>query len=221
MRQIRVVLADDHAVMRAGLKALLDAEADIDVVGEAEDGLACLQKVVDLGPDVVLMDINMPRSNGLEALERIQRVSPATRVLVLTMHDDLGYLRQVLASGGAGFVLKQAAGEELLSAIRTVFEGGVFLHPQHAKVLAADRSSDSGQESQAPSDQRSRFESLSPREAEVFRLIALGHRNSEIAGTMFLSVKTVETYKSRLMSKLDVDSRAALVRLALELGVLS
>ena len=221
MRQIRVVLADDHTVMRAGLKALLDAEVDFDVVGEAEDGLECLQKVVDLDPDVVLMDINMPRCNGLEALEQIQRLSPTTRVLFLTMHDDLGYLRQVLASGGAGYVLKQAAGEELLSAIRTVFEGGVFLHPQHAKALADNGSSASEQALPAPDEQRSRFESLSPREAEVFRLIALGHRNSEIAASMFLSVKTVETYKSRLMSKLHIDSRSALVRLALELGVLN
>jgi DNA-binding NarL/FixJ family response regulator len=220
---IRVLMADDHAVLRAGLKALLSAEPDIEVVGEAEDGLVCLEKVTELEPDVVLMDINMPRCNGLSCLEQIQEKAPGSKVLILTMHDDAGYLRQVLASGGAGFILKQAAGEELLTAIRTVHEGGVFLHPHHARLLV-DKQVEGGQgnaEAQLQGDKQTRFQSLSARESEVFRLIALGHRNSEIAEMMFLSVKTIETYKSRLMRKLGIDTRAALVRFALELGILT
>jgi DNA-binding NarL/FixJ family response regulator len=214
-------MADDHAVMRAGLRALLSAERDIEVVGESEDGLDCMKKVKVLEPDVVLMDINMPHCNGLEALREIQAWAEGTRVLVLTMHDDAGYLREVLASGGSGYILKQAAADELLSAIRTVHEGGVFLHPHHARVLVEERSTNH-QDAAGPIDGRQlKYGSLSDREAEVFRLVALGHRNSDIAELMFLSVKTVETYKSRLMKKLDIDTRAALVRLALELDLLT
>ena len=220
MTSIRVLMADDHAVLRAGLKALLSAEPDIEVVGEAEDGLECLRQVGELRPDVVLMDINMPRCTGLSCLEQIQEQAPGTKVLVLTMHDEASYLRQVLASGGAGFVLKQAAGDELLTAIRTVHEGGVFLHPQHARLLADDGTGD-GEDEPKSDGKRVRYRSLSEREAEVFRLVALGHRNSDIAEMMYLSVKTIETYKARLMRKLDIDTRAALVRLALELGVLN
>jgi DNA-binding NarL/FixJ family response regulator len=216
-------MADDHAVLRAGLKALLSAEPDIEVVGEAEDGLVCLEKVTELDPDIVLMDINMPRCNGLSCLEQIQERAPGTRVLILTMHDDAGYLRQVLASGGAGFVLKQAAGDELLTAIRAVHEGGVFLHPHHARVLVDQRLEEDRRDGDPPvlGEKQMRYQSLSDRESEVFRLIALGHRNSEIAEMMFLSVKTIETYKSRLMRKLGINSRAALVRFALELGILA
>jgi len=219
MKPIRVVIADDHAVMRAGLRALLEAEADLKVVGEAEDGADCIDKVLELQPDVVLMDINMPRCNGLQALARLRELASDTRVLVLTMHDDANYLREVLASGGAGFVLKQAAGADLLTAIRTVQEGGVYLHPHHARILADDE--ESAGALMVDREVEARYRSLSKREAEVFKLIALGHRNSEIAERMFLSVKTIETYKARLMKKLDCNSRAALVRYALELGILS
>jgi DNA-binding NarL/FixJ family response regulator len=223
VKPIRVLIADDHTVLRAGLEALLAAEADIEVVGQAEDGLDCLEKVVELKPDVVLTDINMPRCNGLVALEQIREKAPDSRVLILTMHDDVAYLRQVLASGGAGYVLKQAAGDELLSAIRTVNEGGVFLHPRHARVLVDQRViEDANAVEKRPQDgMQARHESLSTREAEVFRLVALGHSNSEIAEMVFLSVKTIETYKARLMRKLDVHNRAELVRFALQLGIMS
>lgn len=221
MTPIRVLMADDHAVLRAGLRALLEAEDDIEVIAEAEDGRECLEQVLELVPDVVLMDINMPRCNGLTALEQIRDKAPGTRVLVLTMHDDAGYLRQVLSCGGAGFILKQAAGDELLTAIRTVHEGGVFLHPRHARLLVDDQPPGGAKTGAELDDKERRFRSLSEREAEVFRLVALGHRNSDIAEMMFLSVKTIETYKARLMKKLGIDTRAALVRLALEMGVLS
>ena len=140
MTPIRVLLADDHTVLRAGLKALLEAETDIEVVGEANDGFECVDRVVKLRPDVALLDINMPNCNGLDALARIHQLCPETKVLILTMIDDVAYLRQVLAIGGVGYVLKQAAGDELLSAIRTVQDGGVFLHPHHAVALAGDDS---------------------------------------------------------------------------------
>jgi len=220
MKPIRIFLADDHTVLRAGLRALLNGEADMQVVGEAEDGEVCVRQTAILKPDVILMDINMPRCNGLEALEKVHQLIPESRVLILTMHDDPEYLRQVLATGGAGYVLKQAASDELLSAIRAVHQGGIFLHPQHAQLLLQQQMA-SAQREPAMSDQEQRFQSLSEREAQVFRLVALGHRNGEIAQMLNLSVKTVETYKTRLMEKLGLRTRSALVRYALEMGMLN
>jgi DNA-binding NarL/FixJ family response regulator len=218
-----VLLADDHAVMRDGLAALLATEPDIDVVGEAADGRDCIDKALALRPDIVLMDINMPECNGLEALSQLNRLAPETRVLMLTMLDDTAYVRRVLAAGGAGYVLKQVAGDELLTAIRTVRDGGVFLHPHHARLLADERAAATERTTfgSAPTETTARVMSLSDREAEVFRLVALGHSNAEIAELMFLSVKTIETYKARLMKKLGADNRAQLVRLALEINLLS
>jgi len=219
--KIRVLLADDHSVLRAGLVALLEAEPDIEVVGEAADGYECIDKALDLEPDVILMDVNMPRCGGLEALGRIHEDLPETKVLMLTMHDDVGYLRHVLAAGGAGYVLKSAASEDLLSALRTVHDGGVYIHPHHAHLLVMDESDDKDDaDAAAESDLVRRYETLSERESEVFRLVSLGHSNSEIAELTFLSVKTVETYKARLRKKLDLGSRASLVRAALELDIL-
>lgn len=212
---IRILLADDHAVLRAGLKALLNAEADMVVVGEAGDGQTCVRLAAEIQPDVVLLDINMPGASGLEALAELGQHAPNSRVLVLTMHDDAVYLRQVLAGGGAGYILKQAADSELLTAIRTVHHGGVFLHPSHTQILLENGSSDT---LAAGSDNP--VGGLSEREQEVLQLIALGHTNKEIAQQLFLSVKTVETYKARLMEKLNLRSRAALVRFALKHGLL-
>lgn len=222
MSVMRVLLVDDHPVLRAGLRALLEAESEIEVVGEADDGSGCFDQAMELRPDIILMDINMPGCGGFEALDRLREELPETRVLVLTMHDDVGYLRRVLASGGAGYILKQAAGTDLLTALHTVRDGGVFIHPHHAKLLVGDDPSVAPSHSgDDPLDNvERRYRSLSDREAEVFRLIALGHSNGEIAEMMFLSIKTIETYKARLIRKLGVDSRAALVRLALELGIL-
>ena len=217
--RIRVLLADDHSVLRSGLVALLEAEPDIEVVGEAADGLSCVDKAKALLPDIVIMDINMPECNGLDALEMLKPQSATTKVLILTMHDDVGYLRRVLAAGGSGYVLKHAAPEELLSALRTVNEGGVFVHPHHARALADGAMGEEADE--APdSEAARRYSTLSTRETQVFDLLALGHSNVEIAEMAFLSVKTVETYKARLMKKLGVESRAALVRTALDLGLL-
>jgi len=215
---IRIVLADDHAVLRAGLKSLLSAEPDFEVVGEAGDGAVCLDLTTELKPDVVVLDINMPTCSGLEALPMIRERTPESKILVLTMHDDPGYLRSVLQSGGSGFLLKQSAAEELLTAIRAVYEGGVYVSPRHTRLLLEDTlESGSGE----PTDQlHERYRSLSERESEMFELTALGHSNAEIADMLYLSVKTVETYKARMMRKLNLDSRASLVRLALELNIL-
>ena len=221
MNAIRIFIVDDHSVLRAGLKALLEAEPDMHIVGEADDGASCLSLVQNARPDVILLDINMPQMNGLEALKRLRQSVPDSKVLILTMHDDADYLRQALQEGSAGYLLKQAAGDELIMAIRTVSSGGVYLHPQHTQILLEqslerENSADSGQ----ISEKEARYRTLSEREAQVFRLVALGYRNHEIAEQLFLSVKTVETYKARVRQKLGVRSRVELVRYALELGIL-
>ena len=219
--QIRILLADDHAVLRAGLRSLLNAEPDMIVVGEAENGQQAIAMVQALQPDVVLMDVTMPGANGIEATRCIKANHPQTAVLALTMHDDASYLRDILEAGGSGYVLKEAASEELFSAIRAVYQGGTFLHPSHTKILLSSPTDRPQPTAASPNDdQEARYRSLSEREAQVFKLVALGHRNSEIAEMLHLSVKTVETYKTRLMEKLGVRSRAALVRYALALGIL-
>lgn len=219
-QSIRLLLVDDHAVLRAGLRALLNAEEDLEVVGEAENGQQAIDMARILRPDIVLMDVTMPEMSGIEATRRIKAAQPEIRVLALTMHDDASYLRDILEAGGSGYVLKEAASDELLSAIRAVHQGGTYLHPSHTKVLL-DEMLDRSQRQPEPKDERAeRYRLLSEREAQVFKLVALGHRNSEIAEILHLSVKTVETYKARLMQKLGLRSRAALVRYALELGIL-
>ncbi|RUA17476.1 MAG: DNA-binding response regulator [Clostridia bacterium] len=219
---IRIFIVDDHSVLRAGLTALLAAEPDMRVVGEAWDGASCLDLALAARPDVILLDINMPGMNGLEALKRLRQAIPECKVLILTMHDDADYLRRALKEGSAGYLLKQAAGEELIMAIRTVASGGVYLHPQHTRILL-EQSLDWGKDAASGrlSEKEERFGTLSERESQVFRLVALGYRNHEIADKLFLSVKTVETYKARVRQKLGLRSRVELVRYALELGLLN
>jgi len=223
MKPIRILIADDHTILQAGLAAMLNAQPDMQVVGTARDGHECVRRAVLLAPDIVLLDVNMPNCNGLEALAELRRQTPAGKVLVLTMHDDVEYLRHVMTQGASGFVLKQAAGEELLAAIRAVYQGGVYLHPAHARQLMQP-TLPPPEHAAAPGGHpplgAGRLATLSEREAQIFRLVALGYRNSDIAEELSLSVKTVETYKSRLMQKLGFTSRIELVRYALESGLL-
>jgi len=211
---IRILLADDHAVLRAGLKLLIDAQPDMTCVGEAGDGLEMLSRLDSLRPDLVLLDLSMPKLGGLVALPDIRRCAPNARVLVLTMHADEEYLRQALASGAAGYVLKQAADQELLSAIRAVMRGELYIHPAMTRALLSGMIEGV---SPAPSPAAQ----LSERELEVIAQVARGSTNREIADRLGLSVKTVETYRARAMEKLGLTGRAALVRYAQEQGWLS
>lgn len=211
---IRVLLADDHAVLRAGLKLLLNGRSDMQVVGEAADGAEVLTLAGNLKPDVILLDLTMPRLGGLEVLPLLRQIVPQTHLLILTMHDDNGYLRQALKGGAAGYVLKKAADVELISAIQAVMRGEVYVHPAMTKTLLEDVLP---LPSTAPAEG---WISLSEREQDVLRLVALGHTSREIADKLDLSVKTVETYRARGMEKLGLNSRAALVRFALAHGVM-
>ena len=211
MPDLRVLLADDHAVVREGLKALLMAQPDIEVVGEAADGQAAWMMAAELHPDVVVMDISMPEMGGAAATKLIRRDCPGTRVLALTVHEIDGYLRQLLEAGASGYVLKRAAAEELVHAIRAVASGGIYLDPKMAGQVVGDfvgpGSVDIATEGV-----------LTERESEVVRLLAKGHINREIADKLSLSIKTVEVHKSRALEKLGLRSRADLVQFALTRG---
>ncbi|GAB4410156.1 MAG: response regulator transcription factor [Anaerolineae bacterium] len=213
MAPLRVFVADDHGVLRAGLRLLIDAQPDMQVVGEAGNGSSTLQRVTELQPDLILLDLTMPGLGGLEILPLLRQRAPASRILILTMHDNEGYLRQALAAGAAGYVLKGAVDSELLNAIRAVARGETYIHSAITHKLL-----ESIQPSPAPSDDP--WESLSSRELEVLRLVALGYTNSEIAEQLSISVKTVETYRARGMEKLNLRTRAELVRAAIAKGLL-
>jgi DNA-binding NarL/FixJ family response regulator len=212
MGKIRILLADDHAVLRAGLKLLIDSQTDMLCVGEAGNGEETLHQVEKLHPDVLLLDITMPGRGGLDIVDEVRRRSPCTRILILTMHAEEAYLEKSLAAGAAGYVLKQAVDQELLNAIRATMRGEVYIHPAMTKKLLGRMLNQPG------SEQEGSEWALSDREAEVIKQVARGYTNKEIADRLFLSVKTVETYRARAMRKLGLNSRAALVRYALKKG---
>jgi len=216
--KIRLLVVDDHPVVRAGLRTLLEAQDDMQVVGEAEEGRAAVEQALKLEPDVVIMDITMKGMGGLEATERITSRLPNTKVLVLTMHENEEYLRQMLEAGATGYVLKQAVDTELVVAIHAVQRGEVFLYSSFSRILLGDLAQPDPAD--PPGSHLDSYERLSQREREVLRLVALGHTNQEIADQLYLSVKTVETYRARLMDKLNLRSRSALVRYALQRGLL-
>jgi len=217
MSRIRVLIVDDHAVLRAGLRMLIGGQPDMEVVGEAADGEDAVQRAPELRPDVVLMDITMPGIGGIRAIEQIRRVCPESRVLVLTMHDVPAYLRSVLAAGASGYVVKRAADSELISAIRGVHRGRTVLDPALATRVVQGGLRRRSAAAQAPGP----ASVLSQREREVLELVAQGFTNQQIADRLGLSVKTVETYRSRLVEKLGLRSRADLVRYALDSGLLA
>ncbi len=213
---VRILLADDHAVLRTGLRLLLSSQDGFSVVGEASTGTETLSLAEKLQPDLILLDLSMPALGGLEALPVLRRLSPEARILILTMHDDPQYLRQALKNGAAGYVLKKAADIELLSAVRAVMRGEVYVHPALTRVLLEDVLPTPDSAAVAGS-----WEALSEREQEVLRLVALGYTSAEIAEQLSLSAKTVETYRARGMEKLGLSNRAALVRFALNNGIIS
>jgi len=205
---IRIVLADDHAVVRSGLRLLLDAEADFEVVAEAGDVDAAARYVRGHHPAVLVLDLNMPGGSSLEAIPTIRENSPDTQIVILTMQEEPAFARQALTAGAIGYVLKEAADEELVEAVRRAARGERYLNPRLGARLASESAPG------APDD-------LSERELDVLRLIALGHTNAEIAEQLYLSVRTVETHRAHIQQKLRLSSRAELVRYALERGLVS
>ena len=212
----RILLADDHAVLRSGLRLLLTSQNEFDVIGEASNGIETLTLAEQLQPDLILLDLTMPALGGLEALPALRKLVPLARILILTMHDDPQYLRQALKHGASGYVLKKAADAELLSAMRAVLHGEVYVHPSMTRVLLEDMLP----QSQSTSDESIMWEALSEREQEVLKMVTLGHTSAEIAGQLNLSAKTVETYRARGMEKLGLRTRAALVKFALQEGLI-
>ncbi|NTU83542.1 MAG: response regulator transcription factor [Chloroflexales bacterium] len=214
MAKLRILLVDDHAVVREGLKALISSQPDMEVVGEAVDGLEAIVVAHACMPDVAVIDVSLPGLSGGEVTARITRELPATRVLALSVHDEAGYVRRLLEAGAAGYVLKRLAVDELIAAVRSVAAGGVYLDPLVAGTVVA------GAVGKAPVGAEDR-PALSEREGDVLRMIAQGYSNKEIAAVLSISVKTVETYKARAMEKLGLDSRVAIVRFAAEQGWLT
>lgn len=216
MRRIRILIVDDHAILRAGLKMLLSAQSDMEVVSEAANGDRAVQEARQTRPDVVLMDLTMPGSGGFAAVKAIVRDCPDTRVLVLSMHDDPAYLRSVLAAGASGYVVKRSVDMELLTALRAVHRGGLFVDPSLGHVFVRDVLNKERQ----PVDPRT-LTVLSERESQVLRLIAEGHGSTDIARHLGVSVKTVETYRARIAEKLDLHTRHEIVRFAVCMGLLT
>ena len=208
MKKIRVLIVDDHAVLRAGLRTLLNLQPDMEVAGEAAEGLEALERVKRLEPDVVLMDITLPGMEGLEVTKKLKKTHPNVKVLILTMHEDRRFLYSALKAGASGYVVKRAADTELIDAIRDAYGGDVFLHPSMAKIVAEDYV-----------EQAATEKGLSDREREVLRLIAEGRTYKEMAKLLAVSVKTIETYRERIKEKLGLHTRAELVRYALEKGL--
>jgi DNA-binding NarL/FixJ family response regulator len=212
MTKFRILLADDHETVRAGLRLILSAQPDMEVVGEAGDGRAAIARAQELLPDIVVMDVSMPHLNGLKATEKLKAICPQVKVLALTRHTDDAYLQQLLRAGASGYVLKQSPPAELLHAIRAIAAGGKYLDPAVVGKLIGSHAGRSASPRVATQG------ILSDREAEVLRLIAWGHSNKEIAARMEISVKTVEAHKANAMKRLDMHSRIDIVRFALLQG---
>jgi DNA-binding NarL/FixJ family response regulator len=216
MARVSILLADDHETVREGLKAILKSDADFDVIGEAADGKTAVTQATALQPDIVLIDVSMPVMDGLHATAAIRRGSPRTRVLVLTRHADQGYVQSLLHAGAAGYVLKQSRVAELLRAIHVLAAGGTYLDP--ALAGPANDIATRAAEADSPHQRGAPHASVSPREEEVLRLVALGYSNKEIAAQLQLSVKTVETHKANVGVKLGLRSRIDIVQFAILRG---
>ncbi len=212
MNKIRVLIADDHSIVRGGIRALLELQDDIEVCAEVANGREAVQTVQDLNPQVILMDVAMPIMDGLEATRRITKTNPETRVIVLTQYDNKEYALSAIKAGAAGIVPKKAGPAELVSAIRAVHQGDSFIHPSMAKWVVMDYAE------RAADDP---FDSLTEREREVLKLVAEGYSNREISEQLFISVKTVLGHREKTMHKLDIHSRTDLIKYAIRKGLIS
>jgi DNA-binding NarL/FixJ family response regulator len=215
MARTRIVIADDHALMREGVRALLQKADDIEVVGEAEDGRQAIDRCKELEPDVILLDIAMPNLGGLEAALEIRKLCPRTKIIVLTQYEDREYVSRFLKIGVSGYILKKAAGAELVSAIRGVVRGGLVLAPEVARVALeeCEAAADGTQTVDA-------YETLTDREKQVLKLVAEGHSNKEIAELLAIGVKTAMSHREHVMGKLGVHGRTELIRFALRRGII-
>lgn len=213
--KIRLVIADDHAILRSGLRMLINAQPDMEVVGEAEDGVEATHVIQVVNPNVAILDVTMPRSGGFDAIKEIVARNRSTRILLLTMHEEPAYLRTALAAGAAGYVLKKSVDADLLSAIRAVHRGRTYVDSELAEILVRDALSRDGSTDSAAGSV------LGDRELQVLKLVAEGFSSREIAEQIYISTKTVETYRARFAEKLGLKSRAQIVRYALNLGLLS
>ena len=215
MNKIKVLIVDDHALVRDGIRALLSLVADVEVVGEAANGKEGLEKVKELSPDVVLMDLAMPVMSGLEATRRIHKEFPRTRVLVITQYDDSEYIYRFLKAGAAGYVLKKAVGSDLVSAVRALAQGKSFVDP-----AIADKVIKGYLEHPEATGDETLYDRLSDREKTVFKLIAEGYTSRQIADTLYLSIKTVMTHRANIMEKLGLHNRAELIKYAIRRGLI-
>ncbi|HEY1387783.1 MAG TPA: response regulator transcription factor [Ktedonobacterales bacterium] len=212
---IRVLLADDHTILRAGLKMMLSVQPDIEIVGEASDGRQAIAEAQRLQPDVILMDITMPELNGIEATRQVKKLLPETRVLVLTMHENEEYLFQVLRAGASGYILKEAADTELISAIRSVYAGRFYLSPPAQGMMVGDY-----MQRVRAGEEHDSYSGLTEREREILKLVAEGYTNNQIGERLVISPKTVDTHRTHVMDKLNLHSRAELVKYAMRRGLL-
>jgi two-component system response regulator NreC len=215
VQQVKVLVAEDHAVVREGIRMILDAQEDFAVVGEARDGDEAVRLARQLRPDVVVMDISMPRMNGVEATQEIKRLFPDIQILILTMHEEESYVFQLLRLGAAGYVLKRAAATDLVEAVRAASRGEAFLYPAVARSVVQDYL-----DRMRSGEGTSRYDGLTDREREILVLIAEGHTNAQIADRLFISVKTVQTHRAHIMEKLDLHDRSLLVRYAVRKGLI-
>jgi len=213
MNKIKVLVVDDHAILRDGIRALLGLHDDIEIVGEASEGKEAIEKVQQLMPDVVVMDIAMPEMDGLEATRRIRKKSPKVKVLVLTQHDNREYILSAIKAGAAGYVPKRALGSDLVSAIRSVYKGDSCLYPSAATSLIEDYL-------QQAEGEEEPYDRLTAREREILKLIADGHTSREIADMLFISLKTVLGHRTKIMEKLDLHNRTELIKYAMRKGLI-
>jgi DNA-binding NarL/FixJ family response regulator len=214
MKRTKVILADDHTIVRKGLRSLLDGERDMDVIGEAGDGREAIELVAQLKPHIIVMDIGMPVLNGLEATRRIIKKHPETKVLILTMHTNEEYVFEILSAGASGYIVKKAAPTELVSAIRAIRQGESFLSPSISKKVIDEYVQRAGEETREDA-----FELLTNRERDVLQLIAEGNSTRAISEKLYVSVKTVEAHRSNLQKKLDLHGTADLTRYAIRKGI--